>query len=75
MATKQIISMPKGKDEIRFDVYKPKSGPAIGSIRVFYKAGEEMKPGKQGMTLKKSEFKEFVANLKELYNQLPDDEE
>ena len=72
MATKQLISMPKGKNEIRFDVYKAKSGD-LGSIREFYKAGEEWKPGKQGLTLKKSEMKEFVAKLKELHAQLPDE--
>lgn len=78
MATKKpalpVISMPKGKDELRFEVYQAKSGP-LGSLRVFYEQNGEWKPGKQGMTLKKAEFKEFVAKLKVLYDRMPDDAE
>lgn len=69
-----IKPMPKGQDELRFEVYKAKQGP-LASLRVFYMAGEEWKPGKQGLTLKKKEIGPFVKRLKELYDLLPDEEE
>ena len=77
MATnKKALVMPKGGDELRFETFKMRSGVVVGSLRVFYKdkASGEMKPGKQGLTLAKSEVPEFVKNLKALYERLPDDE-
>ena len=64
------IAMKKGKEELRFELFK-----GVGSLRVFYKDGDVWKPGRQGLTLKKSEMREFVAKLKELYALLPDEAE
>ena len=78
MATKnKLISMSKGNDELRFEPFKMRSGETVGSLRVFYKdkSSGEMKPGKQGLTLKKSEVPEFVKKLKALYEMLPDDDD
>lgn len=79
MATKNAIkiSMEKGKDELRFEPFKMKNGTIVASLRVFYqdRTSEDWKPGKQGLTLKKSEFPEFVKNMKKIHDLLPDDEE
>ena len=72
-----VIEMNKGEDKLRFEPFKLRSGETVASLRAFYldKKTEEWKPAKQGLTLRKAEIRNFVKCMKELYDQMPDEED
>ncbi len=62
-----LVAIPRGDEELRvcFTMAKTREGKEVAwhSIRVFWKAGSEWKPGKQGITIRGRELAGVAAAL------------
>ena len=72
---KPMTKGTSGKEQIRFEAFTTRGKETVASIRVFYndKASNKMLPGRQGLTLRRSEISAFAKKLRELYDSLPED--